>query len=66
MVAIYAVLVLNAMGGLLGFCREYLESFCRTSVMNGEKSGPNERGDEKERAASEAKANTKKDSKKDL
>ncbi len=32
MVAIYAVLVLNVMGGLLSASREYLESFCRITI----------------------------------
>jgi len=31
-VAIYAILVLNAIGGLLAVSKEYLESICRTSI----------------------------------
>ena len=46
-VAIYAVLVLNAVGGLLGVSREYLESFCRTKIVDREESGPKVEGAEK-------------------
>jgi len=46
-VAIYAVLVLNAVGGLLGVSREYLESFCRTKIVDGEESGPKVKAEEK-------------------
>lgn len=33
MVAIYAVLVLNVMGGLLDFARVHLESLCQADIL---------------------------------
>jgi hypothetical protein len=45
-VAIYAIVALNAMGGLLGVCRDYLESFCRTTpVDGGDKGTPHVEGE---------------------